>query len=568
MKKIDTRILSGSFFLLLAIFPSATAAPASAVLPSYLKSSNPEQYGNFGSSSALSGDTLVIGAPGESDAAGNPSAGAVHVFVRSGGTWVPQARITAPGSFADDYFGSSVAISGNTMVVGAPGQDGLNPEPSLEISFGAAYVYVRSGSTWTLQATLRASNEDNYDEFGFSVAISGDDIVIGAPWAESSGDLASGAAYVFSRVNGSQWEQQANLKATDDGPYSGAGYSVAISGDTLVTDGYVFVRSGGAWNFQASLKPATAAYDDDFGAAVAISGETIVVGAPEEKDGPAEMGWRPGAVHVFQRNGAGWSHTSRITAFNADSDDNFGKSVAISGDTLVVGAENEWGSGLGLNPVSDNDANYAGAAYTFRRTNHVWTLQSYLKASNTGEYDCFGASVAIEGDTIALGAPGEAGSGRGVNPASSNAREEAGAAYLFAVSQLRQLVLAPEITVLAGKDHSIKSNATVNLGRAFVRKRSGSMILHVENTGNIPLKLAGIRKSGKHASEFTIVDYRYMSGYKRSLAPGAQLQIELRMRPKAKGIRKATLSIMSDDADEPAFKIQLKGTGMKQPLDP
>ncbi|MES2440078.1 MAG: choice-of-anchor D domain-containing protein [Verrucomicrobiota bacterium] len=589
LKIIACPFPSRGSILLLAMCRFASAAPepsgkspapgdpkpaAGAVAtPAYLKSSSPERYGNFGDSSAISGDTLVIGAPEEGAASGKPGAGAAYVFVRSGESWIQQARITAPDAGTYDFFGSSVAISGNTMVVGAPDQDGIDAEPYVDLAYGAAYVYVRSGTVWTLQATLRASNADQSDQFGYSVAISGDDIVIGAPYADGSGarekppfnatDFAGGAAYVFSRVNGNQWMQRANLKVAHDGSYSAIGLSVAISGNTLVSQGHVFVRTEIGWLFHASLKSPTAAYDDRFGAAVAISGETIVVGAPAEEFKEAEFSKATGAVHVFERNGFEWVETSLIKAFNAEQGDDFGNSVAISGDTIVVGAENEWGSGQGLNPVSDEEANYSGAAYAFTRQNRLWTLQSYLKASNTGADDYMGASVAIDGDTIVLGAPGESGSGKGFNPAVNESREGAGAVYLFAVSKLRQLVLSPEITVLGFKGDPIRNNATVNIGRQLVGKRSNSKELWIQNTGNIPLKLGGIKNAGKHSPEYRIEYYKYISEYHSSLAPGDKIQIELTIRPKAKGLRRTTLTIKSNDSDEPAFKIKLKGTGVK-----
>lgn len=526
---------------------------------------------------AISDDTLVIGAPGESGAGGN-SSGAAYVYVRSGDSWVQQAYLKASNAGPGDRFGSSVAISGNTLVVGAPDEDGDSPYPAVQLAYGAAYVFVRSGSVWSQQAYLRASNADQYDEFGASVAISGDDIVIGAPYANGSGflenppfnvdDFGAGAAYVFTRNDSNFWVQQASLKAAvpvNSGYYTSMGRSVAISGDTLVSGGYVFVRSETSWNLQANLKPVTSEPDDGFGASVSISGETIVVGAPNEDGENNEFNQysQAGAAHVFERTGATWSPTAHLRAFNQKGHHQFGSSVAIYNNTIVVGAPDEWGSGKGLNPVSDEEANYAGAAYAFRRKNNAWNLLSYLKASNTGDYDYFGTGVAISGDSIVLGAPEEDGGGKGLNPSFNEQIHKAGAAYLFAIPKLRQLILTPEISVVSPKGRPVEDNITVSMGRAVFRKGSLTKTFRIWNTGNIPLNLAGIRKSGPHASEFHIVDYKYISDYKEPLAPGASLPVEITFWPKAKGIRKATFRISSNDADESSFELKVSGIGVK-----
>ena len=212
----------------------------------YLKASNNGAGDDFGSSVAMSGDTIVVGAPFED------SAGAAYIFVRSGTTWVQQARLTASNAGAGDRFGISVAISGDTVVIGADEEDsnatGVNGnQTDNSASFaGAAYVFVRSGSVWTQQAYLKASNTEASDQFGWSVAVSGDTAVIGAIGEKSN---ATG-------VNGDQ--------ANNSAGYSGAAY--------------VFVRSGETWTQQAYLKASNTGADDQF-ATVAVSGDTVAVGA-------------------------------------------------------------------------------------------------------------------------------------------------------------------------------------------------------------------------------------------------------------------------------------------------
>lgn len=420
--------LVSAALMLAALTPPAL--DAAITQQAYLKASNtgPEDY--FGYSVAVSGDTMVVGAYLEDSTASG--SGAAYVFVRNGTNWTQQAHLKASNPGNDDYFGLSVAISGDTLVVAANGEDssatgvdGDQTDNSASAS-GAAYVFVRSGTNWSQQAYLKASNTDEGDEFGNSVAISGDTVVIGANGEDSSATGVdgegsdnsvshAGAAYVFVR-NGTTWTQQAYLKASNTGAVDsygvGDGFArVAISGDTVVVgapgedsnaigvDGdqsdnsaydsgaaYVFVRNGNTWSQQAYLKASNA--DNVFGLGVAVSGDTIVVGAGGE------------AGYVFVRSGTTWSQQAYLKAANTEAGDGFGIPVAISGDTIVVGALQEDSAATGVDGNHDsNSATMSGAAYVFVRNGTTWTQQAYLKASNTGgalseqEYgDLFGQS--------------------------------------------------------------------------------------------------------------------------------------------------------------------------------
>ena len=479
----------------------------------YLKAANAESGDNFGTSVAISGNTMVVGTVGEdsnettitngSSASADDSAagaGAAYVFVRSGNTWTLQAYLKASNAEAQDFFGTSVAISGDTIVVGVP--DEASNETTITNGSsasadnsapgaGAAYVFVRSGTSWSQQAYLKAPNAEAGDNFGISVAISGDTLVVGAE-AEasnqtsitngataSSDNLASGAgaAYVFTR-SGSSWSQQAYLKAPNAEADDLFGHSVAISGDTIVvgapeeasnqttiTNGstasadnsaseagaaYVFVRSGTSWSQQAYLKAPNAEVGDNFGGSVAISGDTIVVGADGE-DSPQttitngstasadNSAAGAGAAYVFVRSGSSWSQQAYLKAPNTNAGDNLGYSVAISGDTIVVSAHQEESSQTtitnGSTASSDNSASEAGAAYVFVRSGTNWSQQAYLKAPNANTDAVFGRSVAISGDTIVVGANEEDSNQTSItngNTASAdNSAFNAGAAYAF-----------------------------------------------------------------------------------------------------------------------------------------
>jgi len=357
-----------------------------------LVASDAQANDNFGGSVAVSGDTAVIGA--YSEATGGSDAGAAYVFTRSGGAWTQQAKLLASDAQANDYFGYSVAVSGDTAVIGAYAED------TGGSTAGAAYVFTRTGGSWTQQAKLMASDAQASDFFGASVAVSGDTAVIGA-YREATGGSTAGAAYVFTRTGGS-WTQQAKLLASDAQANDYFGYSVAVSGDTAVigayaedTGGstagaaYVFTRTGGSWTQQAKLMASDAQASDFFGASVAVSGDTAVIGAYREATG----GSTAGAAYVFTRTGGSWTQQAKLMASDAQGNDFFGASVAVSGDTAVIGAYSE-----------DTGGSDAGAVYVFTRSGGAWTQQAKLLASDAQSSDQFGFSVAVSGDTAVIGA--------------------------------------------------------------------------------------------------------------------------------------------------------------------
>jgi hypothetical protein len=456
----------------------------------YLKASNTPTQGSgeddrFGRSVAVSGDTVVVGAPQENssttgvNSTPNESAGysgAVYVFVRSGTAWSQQAYLKASNTGVNDLFGTAVAVSGDTVVVGAPQENssttGVNSTPNESAGYsGAVYVFVRSGTAWSQQAYLKASNTGVNDLFGTSVAVSGDTLVIGAPDEDSSttgvnstpnnSATDSGAAYVFVR-SGTLWSQQAYLKPSNTGAGDDFGYSVAMSGNTLVVGAYgedssttginstsnesalgsgaayVFVRSGTVWSQQAYLKAFNTGAGDGLGFSVAVSGDTVIAGAVWEDSSTMGVDSTPnnsatdsGAAYVFMRSGTVWSQQAYLKPSNTGAGDDFGGSVAVSGDTVVVGAYGEDSSTTGVNSTPNESASSSGAAYVFVRSGTVWSQQAYLKASNTGENDRFGVSVAVSGDTAVVGAHSEDSGTTGVNSTPNDSTPNAGAAYIL-----------------------------------------------------------------------------------------------------------------------------------------
>ena len=402
-----------------------------------------------------------------------------------GGLISQQAYLKASNSGVADRFGWNVAISGDTAVVGAilesSNATGVNGNQSNNLASysGAAYVYVRQGSNWTQQAYLKASNTDSQDYFGWSVAISGDTIVIGTPIEESkatgiNGDQADnsrafiGAVYVFVRT-GTNWSQQAYLKPSNATTNVGGnfGHVVAVSGNTIVVGApteasnaigvngnqtntagsgsgaaYVFLRIGTTWSQQAYLKASNTGFNDNFGSAVALSGDTIIVGAKGESSNATgvngnqsnNLAGSSGAAYVFVRTGTNWSQQAYLKASNAEFGDEFGNvgSIAVSGDTAVIGAVHEDSSATGVNGnQADNNSFNAGAAYVFVRSGTNWSQQAYLKASNTRPDHQFGR-VGISGDTLVVSGYNDDSGAAGVNgDQNDQSSTNAGAAYVF-----------------------------------------------------------------------------------------------------------------------------------------
>lgn len=397
--------------------------------------------------------------------------------------------VKASNTGQGDGFGASVALSadGATLAMGAYHEDssatGVGGDPLDDGAYdaGAAYVYVRTGVGWALQAYVKGASSGEQDELGAAVALSADGstLAVSAPGEDSNatgvgGDphddsaTNAGAVYVYTR-DGDTWSMQAYLKASNAGAYDAFGTSLALSADgaTLVigapfeaSDGrspdddqqfgagavYVFRREGVAWSEQAYLKAEVLDSGDLFGRSVALSsdGATLAIGAYGEDGGSAGHDGDPaddgapssGAAYVFTREGATWQQRAYLKASNPGAEDWFGIHVALAGDgsTLAVGAPEEDSAATGINgPQGDNSRGGAGAVYLFARQGDAWTQEAYVKASRARHLG-FGWSVALSGDGGALlvGAPHESSSSPGIDgDQDDDSASHAGAAYLF-----------------------------------------------------------------------------------------------------------------------------------------
>ena len=302
---------------------------------------------------------------------------------------VQQAGLYASDGAADDSFGWSVALSGDTALVGA-----RSHQVGTHASQGVAYVFIRSGASWSQQAKLAASDGAAYDHFGWSVALSGDTALVGAPY-QSVHHANQGVAYVFAR-SGASWSQQAELTASDGAAQVEFGTAVALSGNTALVGSpqhavgsnarqgavYAYTASGSGWSLQAELAASDGAAYDFFGNSVAVDDDTALIGALYREVGGNSQ---QGAAYVFVRSGSGWSQQADLTAGDGAANDNLGYSVALDDGTAVVGAQ--------CHEV-DGDA-LRGAAYVFIRSGSSWSEQAELTASDGAATDLFGTSVAV-----------------------------------------------------------------------------------------------------------------------------------------------------------------------------
>lgn len=344
----------------------------------------------FGSSVSISGDSALIGATRIPE---GPMAapGVAYVYTRVGTVWTQQARLEPPGSAPGDSFGWATEITGDTAVVTAPSSGG---------GVGAAYVYLRSGGLWTLQAKLQPEAGVLGGNFGASVAISGGTILVGAPRQNSD----QGAVYVYAR-SGPSWAQQAKLIAVDGAADDAFGVAVALSENTALigaefdTTGavqgqgsaYVYNRNGAIWTLQAKLIAQDGAEFDVFGSSVALAGDTALVGAigADFSGGNAQ-----GAAYVFTRNAGVWTQQAKLRANDEGDWHGFSRALTLRGDTALIGAS---GATVGSNLQQ-------GVAYLFVRTGTTWNQRIKLQAEDGEAESQFGGAVALSGDTAVIGA--------------------------------------------------------------------------------------------------------------------------------------------------------------------
>lgn len=392
VKRAATVLCAALLFVVAAVLPAA--ASESGVLYEEVKARafDGAPDARYGARTAVYGDTFVVGAPGDSS-----QKGAVYVYTRTSPGWRFEGKLTASDGYAGDRFGASVAIWGDTIVVGAPGADTY-----AGLGAGKAYVFGRSGSSWTQRAKLMASGPTEHAQFGWAVDVYRDTAAVSEYWGDTPSAPDAGRVHIFTR-SGDAWSHRQVLVSPVPMTYEFFGYDVAISGERLVVAAYaattpagpsagacyVFVRTGVSWVLRQQLTASDGAAGDFFGASVAMDRDTIVVGAWYKDAGR-------GAAYVFEKAAGSetWPQAAKLTVATPGPGDYFGGSVSISGDAIVVGA-------LGTDTVRGPDT---GAAHVYLRGDGVWPHKLALTASDGAGGDEYGCSVAISGGNVLVGA--------------------------------------------------------------------------------------------------------------------------------------------------------------------
>jgi hypothetical protein len=373
-----------------AVISAAAASPLSPPVGKVLaelKGSATLSGDAVGVSVAISGETALVGAPGYAK-----DLGLVYVFAELGSGWRQSAELKGAGTVASDFFGYSVAVSGATAAVGTPG---------YAKNAGRVFVFQKTAKGWKQTAVLKGSDTGSGDYFGDAVAISSTTVLVGADGHAKN----AGRTYVFT-YGSAGWKQAAELRGSDTAGGDGFGYTVAISGDSAIVGApdhsknagraYVFAHSGSSWTQITELKGSDTVSDNGFGVSVAISGDTAIVGAPG-------FDKAVGRSYIFSDAGTGWTQAAELKGSGTVASDAFGYSAATSGNVVVLGAP--------------GCSKAAGRTFVFVRSKSAWSQAAELKGSDTVAGDYFGYSAAISGTTAIAGADGHA--------------KSAGRAYLF-----------------------------------------------------------------------------------------------------------------------------------------
>ena len=482
---------------------------------------DPAPVDYFGYSVAISGDYAIVGVERDDD--GGSGSGSAYIFRRTDtNTWDAGTKIVATDAAQADYFGRSVAISGEYAIVGAYLDDDGGPQS------GSAYIFRRTGTnTWGEQYKIVATDDAPGDIFGTSVAIDGDYAIVGA-YGNTDGGYDSGSAYIFRRTGTNTWDAGTKIIATDAAVYDKFGWSVAISGDYAIvgayanTDAgtnsgsaYIFRRTGtNTWDTGTKIVASDLAARDYFGWSVAISGDYAIVGAHKDDDGGTDSG----SAYIFRRTGTNtWDTGTKILASDAATNDWFGFSVAIDGSYAIVGAHKDDRPGQ---PGNDD----SGSAYIFRRTGtNTWDTGTKIVATDAAYLDRFGFSVAIDRDYAIVGAYGDDDGGTA-----------SGSAYIYnldltsltvskpitadgtLLSFTGQHICFPEgpmsqgLVVSANKNKYVSLNGSMTTGTRAIKSSEALPVVSLSNVAN-------------DQSVFGVVDHLETGGTTRSQKSGVSI---------------------------------------------
>ncbi|MEI8025150.1 MAG: hypothetical protein WCI18_02265 [Pseudomonadota bacterium] len=445
-------------------------------IQSYIKASNNRAGNYFGNEVSLSGDTLAVAAYQEGSqqttittgitnntANGALTSGAAYIFKRTSGNWSQEAFIKPNNSESQDFFGQSISLSGNTLLVGATQEDSsestitqtaLTTNNSYAQS-GAAYLFSRMGTIWTQDAYIKASNVGADDYFGEPVAISGDTIAIGA-WNEASSQNTI---------------SNTTAPASPDNSATGSGAVYIYRKDAV-----------NQWRQEAYIKASNAEQNDNFSSSLSLSGNMLAVGSPMESSNLTTISFGTafttnnsspgsGAVYMFNRSGSVWSQQAYIKASNNRTNNRFGDQLSLSGSTLAVGVmlDDSNQTTITYGPPASTNLNMSesGATFLYKYISGSWYEKNYIKPANTHNADNFGFSISLSGDSLAVGAPQESSNQttitNGSQPSPNISLPNSGATYIY---RNMDIAADPDLRIIAKTSTSITLAWNPNLGYA------------------------------------------------------------------------------------------------------
>ncbi|BDX06176.1 FG-GAP repeat protein [Planctobacterium marinum] len=359
------------------------------------KDGKAEDY--FGYSAAIDGNTLLVGAY-KADINQIMDAGAAYVYVLNDNAWHQQAKLVAAPFFAEDTTGGNVALNNDIAVLGVIGRDDKGKDA------GAVIVFERHGDSWQQTQIITAPDAKPGDAFGQSISLTENHLVIGAPRSDAMGEN-SGAAYIYKRESDA-WQYQTKIKASDGAAGDLFGISIAIDGETIVVGAdlhdekaenagavYVYVLDhDNKWIQEAKLIADDAGDTDIFGVRVAISGNVALVSA--RRDDVEGIGIDAGSAYIFERNGRKWTQKVKLTSPDGQADDRFGRGVALSGDKAIISAMNHDAKGIDT-----------GAVYVYEKVSGNWQFTSKITANKSFANDRFGWNIGLSGNKAVIVSP-------------------------------------------------------------------------------------------------------------------------------------------------------------------
>lgn len=373
--------------------PRVTSGPPTWVQTAELVAKDGKMVDLYGSAVAISGDTAIVGSP---QAQGNW--GTAYVYSRSAGVWSLQEELNPPLYVSGDFFGAAIALQGTTAFI-----DGEGETVGSNASQGVVFVYEPSGGSWTLKQTLSASDGAANEQFGGTLAVSGNTLFVGVPEKTVGTNTKQGAVYVFT-LSGSTWTQTQKLVASDGAASDWFGTAIAVSGNTALIGAnfhtvgantgqgvvYVFQLSGGNWTQTQELSGSAGQQGDGFGGTIALSGTTALIGASQSFTGNS------GEAYVFAQSGSTWTEEARLVSSDSGAD-GVGSSVGFAEGMALLGAPNAYGPG-GTSVIDQ------GAIYTFTGSGSTWTEGAAIRATDGASLDGFGYAIATSGTDLVVGA--------------------------------------------------------------------------------------------------------------------------------------------------------------------